>query len=85
MSVLTGRLRQQARKITNADIADFLGGIARLCDERSIVTVENPTFIELMKGTQFDFYDVPATVNEASKEAVKWFNVNLAGKAETKI
>ncbi|MBI5748695.1 MAG: alpha/beta hydrolase [Nitrospinae bacterium] len=30
-----------------------------------------------MKGTQFDFYDNPPTVNEASKKAVQWFKQYL--------
>lgn len=30
-----------------------------------------------MKGTQFDFYDNPPTVNEASKKAAQWFTENL--------
>ncbi len=31
-----------------------------------------------MDGTQFDFYDSPSTVNQASKKAAKWFVENLA-------
>jgi fermentation-respiration switch protein FrsA (DUF1100 family) len=31
-----------------------------------------------MNGTQFDFYDNPPTVNEASKKAAQWFTGNLA-------
>jgi hypothetical protein len=30
-----------------------------------------------MQGTQFDFYDNPSTVNEASRKAVQWFNESL--------
>jgi hypothetical protein len=36
------------------DLADFVAGLATLCDRRTLITVENPSFAELMKNTQFD-------------------------------
>jgi hypothetical protein len=36
------------------DLDDFVGGIATLCDDRTVVTVENPSFVTLLDETQFD-------------------------------
>lgn len=36
------------------DLADFVGGLATLCDESTIVTIENPSFVNLLLGGQFD-------------------------------
>jgi 2-polyprenyl-3-methyl-5-hydroxy-6-metoxy-1,4-benzoquinol methylase len=36
------------------DLDDFVGGFAALCDERTVITVENPSFVTLLAETQFD-------------------------------
>ncbi len=36
------------------DLDDFVGGFAVLCDDRTVVTVENPSFATLLAETQFD-------------------------------
>lgn len=36
------------------DLDDFLRGISILCDERTVVTVENPSFLVLLHEAQFD-------------------------------
>jgi hypothetical protein len=36
------------------DLDDFVGGLALLCDERTVVTVENPSYATLLEQTQFD-------------------------------
>ncbi len=36
------------------DLQDFAAGLAALCDERTIITVENPSFIRLLHEAQFD-------------------------------
>ena len=36
------------------DLDDFVGGFAMLCDDRTVVTVENPSFLTLLAETQFD-------------------------------
>jgi hypothetical protein len=36
------------------DLDDFVGGLALLCDESTVVTVENPSYVTLLKQTQFD-------------------------------
>ncbi len=36
------------------DLDDFVGGFAVLCDDRTVVTVENPSFLTLLDETQFD-------------------------------
>jgi hypothetical protein len=36
------------------DLQDFTAGLARLCDDRTVITVENPSFIRLLTETQFD-------------------------------
>jgi hypothetical protein len=36
------------------DINDFVAGLAALCDDDTLVTVENPSFLTLLKEAQFD-------------------------------
>jgi len=36
------------------DLDDFVGGLATLCGERTLITVENPTLSNLLRETQFD-------------------------------
>lgn len=36
------------------DLDDFVSGLAELCGPETLVTVENPSFIELLEGGQFD-------------------------------
>ena len=36
------------------DLADFVGGLALLCGEQTVITVENPSFVTLLRETQFD-------------------------------
>ncbi|MEP6480444.1 MAG: class I SAM-dependent methyltransferase [Rhodoglobus sp.] len=36
------------------DIADFAGGFAALCDELTVITVENPSFAVQLEQNQFD-------------------------------
>lgn len=36
------------------DIADFVGGFAVLCDEHTVITVENPSFAVQLEQNQFD-------------------------------
>jgi hypothetical protein len=36
------------------DLDDFAGGLALLCDGQTVITVENPSFITLLRETQFD-------------------------------
>ena len=36
------------------DLHDFIRGLAHLCDERTVVTVENPSFLNLLREVQFD-------------------------------
>ncbi|WP_416953607.1 methyltransferase domain-containing protein [Nocardioides sp. T5] len=36
------------------DLQDFLRGLSHLCDDDTVVTVENPSFVTLMQETQFD-------------------------------
>ena len=36
------------------DLQDFVGGLAHLCDDRTVITVENPSFATLLTETQFD-------------------------------
>jgi hypothetical protein len=36
------------------DLDDFVGGFAELCDDTTVVTVENPSFVTLLNETQFD-------------------------------
>jgi hypothetical protein len=36
------------------DLDDFVQGFAKLCDERTVITVENPSFVTLLGETQFD-------------------------------
>jgi hypothetical protein len=36
------------------DLDDFVGGLALLCDESTVVTVENPSYVTLLEQTQFD-------------------------------
>jgi 2-polyprenyl-3-methyl-5-hydroxy-6-metoxy-1,4-benzoquinol methylase len=36
------------------DLDDFVGGLARLCDHDTVITVENPSFVTLLNETQFD-------------------------------
>ncbi len=36
------------------DLQDFVAGLAHLCDEQTVVTVENPSFLTLLRETQFD-------------------------------
>ena len=36
------------------DLDDFVGGLAKLCDDRTVITVENPSFAVLLGETQFD-------------------------------
>ncbi|WP_392544873.1 class I SAM-dependent methyltransferase [Oryzobacter telluris] len=36
------------------DLHDFAAGLAALCDDETIITVENPSFLNLLRETQFD-------------------------------
>jgi hypothetical protein len=36
------------------DLDDFVSGLAVLCDDHTVVTIENPSFTELLEGRQFD-------------------------------
>jgi len=36
------------------DLDDFVGGISLLCDDKTIVTIENPSFTNLLMFNQFD-------------------------------
>ncbi len=36
------------------DLQDFLRGLSHLCDDDTVVTVENPSFVTLLLETQFD-------------------------------
>ncbi|MDX6600625.1 MAG: hypothetical protein QOE87_4512 [Gaiellales bacterium] len=36
------------------DLDDFVGGLATLCDDSTVITVENPSFATLLQETQFD-------------------------------
>jgi hypothetical protein len=36
------------------DLMDFTAGLATLCDERTVITVENPSFLNLLREVQFD-------------------------------
>ena len=36
------------------DLRDFTAGLAALCDDRTVITVENPSFLALMRQAQFD-------------------------------
>lgn len=36
------------------DLDDFVGGLALLCEDDTVVTVENPSFVALLTQTQFD-------------------------------
>lgn len=36
------------------DLQDFTAGLAALCDDSTIITVENPSFLNLLRETQFD-------------------------------
>lgn len=36
------------------DLVDFTGGFAALANNQTLLTVENPTFVNLLRGTQFD-------------------------------
>ena len=36
------------------DLDDFVGGLALLCDADTVITVENPSFVTLLRETQFD-------------------------------
>lgn len=36
------------------DLQDFLAGLSHLCDDETVVTVENPSFVTQMLETQFD-------------------------------
>jgi C-methyltransferase C-terminal domain/Putative zinc binding domain/Methyltransferase domain len=36
------------------DLDDFVAGFALLCDDQTVITVENPSFVTLLHETQFD-------------------------------
>lgn len=36
------------------DLEDFVAGLAELCDDQTVITVENPSFLNLLRETQFD-------------------------------
>ena len=36
------------------DLQDFMAGLAHLCDDRTVITVENPSFLTLLEEAQFD-------------------------------
>ena len=36
------------------NLQDFTAGLAALCDDSTIITVENPSFLNLLRETQFD-------------------------------
>lgn len=36
------------------DLDDFMGGLALLCGPHTVITVENPSYLNLLEGTQFD-------------------------------
>jgi hypothetical protein len=36
------------------DLDDFVGGLSVLCGPRTVITVENPSFLNLLRETQFD-------------------------------
>lgn len=36
------------------DLQDFVAGLAELCDDRTVITVENPSFLHLLRQAQFD-------------------------------
>lgn len=36
------------------DLRDFVAGLAHLCDDRTVVTVENPSYLTLLHEVQFD-------------------------------
>ena len=36
------------------DLEDFVAGLAVLCDDETVVTIENPSFINLLREAQFD-------------------------------
>jgi hypothetical protein len=36
------------------DLQDFTAGLAHLCDDRTVITVENPSFLTLLAEAQFD-------------------------------
>jgi hypothetical protein len=36
------------------DLADFTAGLAALSDDRTVITVENPSFLNLLRDVQFD-------------------------------
>jgi len=36
------------------DMHDFMGGMAVLADDRTVITIENPSFAVLLRGTLFD-------------------------------
>ena len=36
------------------DLNDFVGGLSVLCGSHTVITVENPSFLNLLLGTQFD-------------------------------
>jgi hypothetical protein len=36
------------------DLDDFVGGLAALCDDDTVITVENPSFVTLLRGALFD-------------------------------
>src|SRR6478736_6723616 len=36
------------------DLVDFTAGLAELCDDRTMITVENPSYLNLLREVQFD-------------------------------
>ncbi|MEO5852618.1 MAG: class I SAM-dependent methyltransferase [Nocardioides sp.] len=36
------------------DLHDFVRGLSHLCDDRTVITVENPSFVNLLREAQFD-------------------------------
>ena len=36
------------------DLQDFVRGLSHLCDDDTVVTVENPSFVTLLREAQFD-------------------------------
>lgn len=36
------------------DMQDFMKGLATICDEKTLITIENPSFLNLLQNTLFD-------------------------------
>jgi 2-polyprenyl-3-methyl-5-hydroxy-6-metoxy-1,4-benzoquinol methylase len=65
------------------DLTDFVAGFSRLCDAGTVVTVENPSFVNLLTGVHFDtiyhehfsYLTTHAVAQAVSRQGLELFRV----------